>query len=379
MNITRRSLLRWTQALAGWSIVAPDSTTADSIPVARGDPINLFDFEPAARQRLPASVYAFIAGGAGDELTVRWNRESLDRIRLLPRNFEDVSGVDLSVHQPGLELPHPILLAPIGFQRMMHAEGETATVRGAGGAGATTVVSMGTTTATEILVRAATRPIWSQLYFLYSRAFVQAFVERVEAAGTRAIVLTIDTASNGPRNRQDRAEFAVPPTLDVPHLTPGVGEAADPKFVERVTWKDVEWLRSIVHVPLWLKGVLNPIEADRAIRVGVAGLVVSNHGGRNLDGNPATIDALPRVVEAVAARVPILMDGGIRRGTDVLKALALGANAVLIGRPYAYGLAVGGAAGVGKVVEILKTELRMAMMLTGRATVASIDRSVLWP
>jgi len=370
VDLSRRQLLHVANAVAGAALLG------DQAPA--GARLNLFDFEPAAQARLSADVYAFIAGGAGDELTTRWNRESLDRIRLCPRNLEDVSGVDLSVSQPGLDLPHPILLAPIGFQRLMHVEGETGTVRGASAAGATTVVSMGTTTPTEALVHAATRPIWSQMYMLYSRAFVREFVERVHAAGTQAIVVTIDTASNGPRNRQERAKFAVPADLVVPHMTPGVGEAADPKFVERVTWTDLEWLRSIVRLPLWVKGILNPKEADRAIGLGASGLIVSNHGGRNLDGNPATIDALPRVIETVAGRVPVLMDGGIRRGTDVLKALALGASAVLIGRPYVYGLAVGGAAGVSTVLEILKTELRMAMMLTGRPNVASIDRSVLW-
>jgi 4-hydroxymandelate oxidase len=191
--------------------------------------------------------------------------------------------------------------------------------------------------------------------------------------------VTIDTPSNGPRNRQDRAGFTVPPDLPLPLMTPGSYQgAADAMFVAKATWKDLEWVRSIVRVPLWVKGVLNPLDAQRAVEAGAAGIIVSNHGGRNLDTNPATIDALPRVADIVAGRVPILMDGGVRRGTDVLKAIALGASAVLIGRPYVYGLAAAGAEGVTHVVEILKRELAMAMMLVGRSTLTAVDRAALW-
>jgi 4-hydroxymandelate oxidase len=375
VKLSRRDLLRLSNAAAGWSLLA--STTREA--PAPSSPLNLFDFESAARERLSAMVYAFIAGGAGDELTVRWNREALDRLRLCPRNLESVADPDMQVHLPGLDAPHPILLAPIGFHRLMHADGELATVRGANAAQATMVVSMGTTTPIDALVRAATQPLWSQIYLLYGRSFIKDVVLRVQSAGVKAVVVTIDTPSNGPRNRQDRAGFAVPPNLPLPLMTPSSYQgAADAMFVAKASWKDLEWVRSIVRVPLWVKGVLNPLDAQRAVDAGAAGIIVSNHGGRNLDTNPATIDALPRVADIVAGRVPILMDGGIRRGTDVLKAIALGASAVLIGRPYVYGLAAAGSEGVTHVVEILKRELAMAMMLAGRSTLSAVDRAALW-
>ncbi len=242
------------------------------------------------------------------------------------------------------------------------------------------VVSMGTSSTIEAIVGAASRPVWSQLYMVYSRSFVHDFVERVQAAGVHAIVATIDTASNGPRNRQDRAHFAVPADLGTPHLTPDASQqqTADADFLSRVTWRDLEWLRGIVRLPLWVKGVLDPDDADRAVRAGVSGIIVSNHGGRNLDGAPATIDVLPHIVQRVAGRVPVLMDGGIRRGTDIIKAVALGARAVLVGRPVVYGLSVGGADGVQRVLEILTKELLMGMQLVGLPSLALIDRSVLW-
>ncbi len=233
-------------------------------------------------------------------------------------------------------------------------------------------------------------PLWFQLYVQPDREFTKALVQRAEAAGCQALCLTVDTPVLGARNREARAAFSLPAGMTRANLErlssatassahrPPEGAIYSEVLEPRLTWKDVEWLRSFAKVPVLLKGVLDAEDAKRAVDVGVAGLIVSNHGARNLDTVPATVTALPRVADAVRGRVPILLDGGIRRGTDVLKALALGATAVAIGRPYLFGLAVDGAAGVSRVLQILRTEFEMAMALTGRTTLAAVDRTVLW-
>jgi 4-hydroxymandelate oxidase len=205
-------------------------------------------------------------------------------------------------------------------------------------------------------------------------------VARAEAVGCRTICLTVDTPVLGARDRQARARFALPPGVSAPYMgqTGGAGPVTTTHRDVVVTWRDVEWLKSFTRVPLLLKGILTGDDAERALGLGVDGVIVSNHGGRNLDTLPAAVDALPAVADRVGGRVPVLVDGGVRRGTDVLKALALGARAVLVGRPYCYGLALGGDDGVRRVVEILRTELEWAMQLTGRRTLAEVDRSVLW-
>jgi 4-hydroxymandelate oxidase len=262
----------------------------------------------------------------------------------------------------------------------VHTDGELGTVRGAGLAGVTYVVSTATNTPLDEIARAATSPLWFQLYVQSDLTFTQELVQRAEAAGYAALCLTVDTPILGARNRQARAGFQMSADMPTPHLfetsrhAPGV---ITPERV-RLTWDAVAWLRSVTRLPIVLKGILDPDDAELAIEAGAAGIVVSNHGARNLDTGPATIDALPDVVDRVAGRIPVLIDGGIRRGTDVLKALAVGATAVLIGRPHCFGLAVGGAEGVKRVVDILADELRMAMMLTGRPTIASIDETVIW-
>lgn len=341
--------------------------------------VSLHDLEALARARLPEMAYEFLASGAADEHTVRWNREAYDRIRLRPRVLEDVSRVDLRVRLLGDELPHPILLAPAAYQRVLHPEGELATARGASEAGAAWVVSTGTTTPIEEIRREATAPLWFQLYLQSDREFTRDLVRQVEEAGFRALVLTVDTPVLGPRDRQRRANFRLP-RLATPYLYDVNSGRRSVGSLERVvpTWADVEWLRESTRLPLLLKGIMTGDDAARGIEAGCAGVLVSNHGGRNLDTLPATIDALPEVVERVAGRVPVLVDGGVRRGTDVLKALALGAAAVLIGRPYLYGLAVAGADGVRQSIELLRHELAMVMALCGRRSVGEVDRGALW-
>lgn len=378
MAITRRELILSATALAGASALSLEAgllraEAQQTVADATAGMLNLSDFEESARKKMSPMTYEFVASGAADELTLRWNRESLDKIRLLPRVLVDVSKLDTRVTLFGQELPFPILLAPTAYHRLYHAEGELATARGAGEAKAAYIVSSYTTTPIEEIARAATQPLWFQLYVQPDRGFTKEVVQRAEASGCRALCVTVDLPVVGVRNRTQRAGFKLPPDVQVPYLMKSQPLAGVP-----VTWKDIDWLRSFARIPVLLKGILNPEDADIAVKNGVSGIMVSNHGARDLDTTPATIDALPQIVEKVAGRVPVLMDGGIRRGTDVLKALALGANAVLIGRPYCYGLGVAGAAGVSRVVNILRSEFEAAMALTGRPTIKSIDRSVLW-
>ena len=338
--------------------------------------LSLPEFEEQARRCMSSMAYAYVASGAADEHTLRWNRDAYDRIQLRPRVLRDVAHVDTTLTLLGRPHAFPILLAPVAYHRGIHPDGEIATAKGAGAAGATWVVSTATTTPLEDIARVATAPIWFQLYVQPDRALTQDIVQRAESVGCQALCLTVDTPTLGARNRQARARFALPAGVTTPYMTEfGAGGRAitDMHRGVAVTWKDVEWLRSISTLPILLKGILDPDDADRSVDVGASGIVVSNHGGRNLDTTPATIDALPEVVERVQGRIPVLVDGGIRRGTDVVKAIALGATAVLIGRPYCYGLAVAGAAGVQRVVEILRVELEMAMQLMGRRTLAEID------
>jgi 4-hydroxymandelate oxidase len=367
-----------------------DAMQAES-PAGAREVFSLYDFEPLAKAKMSHAAWEYVNGAAADEITVRWNREALDRIRLKPQVLVDVTKLDCRVSVLGREMPFPILLAPTASQRATHPEGELATARAAGSCGATMVLSTLSNTSVEDVVRATKSPVWFQLYVQHDRGFTRELVKRAVAAGCQALCLTVDTPIAGPRNREQRARLAMPPGVGYPNLTglklgkdkdaQTAGPASsifDALLSADLTWKDVNWLQSFAGVPVLLKGILNPADADRAVKEGVAGIIVSNHGGRNLDTVPATIDALPAIVEKVAGRVPVLVDGGIRRGTDVLKALALGATAVQIGRPYLYGLGAMGEQGVARVLTILQQEFEMAMALTGRPRIRDIDRSVLW-
>ena len=349
---------------------------------------HLTALEELARGRLSQSAFDYVSGGAGDELTLRSNRSAFDRILLQPRVLTDVSRLDTSCVLLGEKLAHPILLAPAAYHCLLHPEGELASARGAGQSGAPLVIASFATKTLEEIARAASAPLWFQLYVQPDRGFTQALVERAVAAGCRAVCVTVDTPVMGVRYRE--AGFSLPQGMTCPNLEPLRAEAViashRPKGRQiysavmdaALQWKDVEWLRSIAKVPLLLKGILNPADAERALEHGADGIIVSNHGGRNLDTAPATIEALPRIAERVAGRMPLLLDGGIRRGTDVLKALALGATAVLIARPYLYALALDGAEGVARCVELLRGEFEMAMALCGRTSLAEIDGDVLW-
>jgi 4-hydroxymandelate oxidase len=356
-------------------------------PAAAPNLVNISDFQEIARQRLPEMVYNYIIGAAGDEISLRRNRSAFDALLLKPRVLRDVSRLDTAAEVCGQKLQYPILLAPTAYHRLVHPEGECATARGAAAAGATLVVSALATTTVEEIAGAADCTLWCQLYVQPDRGFTKDLVQRVEAAGCKAICITVDTPVLGTRNREMRDRFALPPGLERANLRGIKGATAghfdangvysdvlDPSL----TWEGIDWIRGFARVPILLKGILAPEDALLAVEHGVAGIIVSNHGARNLDTTPATIEALPGVVEAVAGRLPVLLDGGVRRGTDVIKALALGARAVLIGRPYLFGLAAAGAAGVEAILKLLHVELMAAMALCGCPTLAAVDSGVLW-
>jgi len=349
---------------------------------------DLMQFEALARPRLSQMAYDYVRSGGGDEITMRENRLAFERLRLAPNVLVDVSELDTRTTLFGAELEHPILLAPIAYHRLYHAEGELATARGASAAGAAMVVSTFTTTAIDQIAQNTKKPIWYQLYVQRDRAFTKDMVQRAVAAGCKAVCVTADTPVLGCRYGQ--LSFGLPSNLECVHLR-GLdlknqvpthklrkGGIYDVLFDASFNWNDLAWLRSVAGVPVLVKGVLSAEDGKRAVEHGADGVIVSNHGGRNLDTVPATIDALPRVVEAVGGKIPVMLDSGILRGTDVLMALALGAKAVFLGRPYIYGLALGGAKGVERTISILRDEFERAMALTGRRTIADIDASVLW-
>jgi 4-hydroxymandelate oxidase len=342
--------------------------------------LTLADFEVHAEKNMRPDLWGFVAGGAGDEISLRANTAAFDRILLRPRVLRDVSNLQMETSLFGLDLPFPILLAPTAYHRTLHPEGELATARGASTHGIPFVVSTNTTTAVDQISAVSAAPLWFQLYVQTDREFTRDIVARAEEAGCHALCVTVDTPTLGARIRQLRAGFKLPSELETPHVYDWAlrNSVIGPCERKVVTWEDIDWLLSISKKPVLLKGILTPEDADEAVRRGVQGIVVSNHGGRNLDTVPAAIDALPDVVDCVAGRVPVLVDGGIRRGTDVFKCLALGAAAVLIGRPYMHGLAVAGAEGVARVVEILRSELEFAMILCGCARISQIDKSFLW-
>jgi 4-hydroxymandelate oxidase len=353
------------------------------------DALNLFDLEQLARELLPPMAYDYFASGAWDEVTLRENRAAFERIQVYYRVLVDVSRRDLSTELFGRRISLPIILAPTAFHKLAHPDGELATVRAAGSEGAIMVLSSLSTTPVEDVLRAATGPVWFQLYINKDRAFTRDLVARVEAAGCQALMLTVDTPEWGRRERDVRNKFHLPPGLAAVNLLPsnqqgeaigqsgaGMGQAFSWMLDASVTWRDVDWLRSLTKLPVILKGICRADDARQAVDQGASGIVVSNHGARQMDSAPATIEVLPRCAEAVAGRIPILLDGGVRRGLDVLKALALGATAVQIGRPVLWGLAAGGQAGVENAIGFLRQELDLALALAGCPDLKSVTRDL---
>ncbi|MFZ3561244.1 alpha-hydroxy acid oxidase [Streptomyces sp. BH055] len=326
----------------------------------------------AARRSMPASAWAYLDGAAVDERTARQNCSRYTELTLLPRVCVDVSDVDTSCTLLGAELSAPILLAPVALQKLFHPDGERGTLAGAAAAGVLPVFSLESSVPVGELGSSGT-PFWSHLYIQRDRGLTRDLIAQAEEAGAGALVVTLDTPVPGIRYRQDAAMLRLPEGVHRANLPPVTGEQLTGGLLDpSVTWADIEWLVAHTRLPVVGKGVLHPDDARLACSAGVAAVVVSNHGGRNLDTVAATVDCLPGVAAAVAGRVPVLVDGGVRRGTDILKALALGASAVLVGRPYVWGLATNGAQGVRDVVDMLHRELSIAMALCGAP---SLDRT----
>jgi 4-hydroxymandelate oxidase len=351
-------------------------------------PLTVDDYETLARERMEPSAYDYYAGGAGDERTLAGNRLAFDRLSLRPRILVDVSTIDVRTTVAGQALELPVMLAPTAFNRLANPDGELAAARAAGGAGTLMVASTMSTCSLEEIAAEATGPLWFQLYVYKDRGLTRELVARAEAAGYGALMLTVDTPVLGRRIRDLRSRFTLPEGMSMRNFAAASTDAArwgahssfaayvHDLFDTTLSWDAVGWLREQTKLPVLLKGIMTAEDASLALAVGADGIVVSNHGGRQLDGVAAAIDVLPEVVDAVAGRCDVLMDGGVRRGTDVMKALALGARAVLVGRPYLWALAAGGEAGVRDLLTLFRDELRLAMALAGRPTIASIDRSV---
>jgi 4-hydroxymandelate oxidase len=353
------------------------------------DPVSLLEYEAGAREVLPRPAFDYFAAGAGCEVTVRENRSAFDALRLRPRVLVPVGKRDQSITLFGRTLPSPILVAPMAFQKIAHPDGEPGTARGAAAAGALFVASTMATVSLEEIAAASSAPKWFQLYVFQDRGVTRALVERAEAAGYEALQVTADLPVTGRREADIRNCFAIPEGLTPKNLetapggclTPG-GAPSGPVLYTRylfdpnLSWRDIEWLGTITKLPVLVKGILRGDDADRAISHGAAGIVVSNHGGRQLDTVVPTVRSLPEIVDAVAGRGVVLIDGGVRRGIDIIKALALGANAVQVGRPAIWGLALGGEAGVARVLTLLRDELDNAMALCGCPTIGHITRDL---
>ena len=356
--------------------------------------VTLEDHAHHAHTHLDANAWAYFSGGAGDEITLRANRSAWDTLQLHPRVLRSMAGASTRIQLLGRTMEHPILLAPIAFQRMAHPDGELATAYAASAQGAGLVLSTQASMSLEHVAQAIVAdpmrgPLWFQLYIQPDRGFTRALVERAEAAGFEALVLTVDAPTSGARDRERRAGFRLPAGISAVNLADSVspppmelahGQSAlfDGLLANTPTWADVEWLQSITRLPVLIKGVLHADDARQAVALQLGGVIVSNHGGRTLDTTPATASVLPRIADAVAGDLPLLVDGGIRRGTDVLKAMALGAQAVLVGRPYVYGLANAGAVGVAHVLRLLRDELEIAMALSGCTNLQTVDKALIY-
>ena len=353
-------------------------------------PVNLFDFESLAKEKLSVMAYDYYAGGACDEITLRKNHTAYDKIFLKYRVLVDVSKRDLKTNILGQEISFPVMIAPTAFHRLAHLEGELATARAAGSEGTIMILSTLSNTAVEDVVKSTAGDVWFQLYVYKDKGATRELIQRVERAGSKAIVLTVDAPLIGVRERDVRNEFKLPEGLSVKNMSAaglekvggaknnsGLAEYFSSMLDQSLSWKDVQWLRSITKLPIILKGIACKEDAILAVDNGADGIVVSNHGGRQLDTCRATIEVLPEVADAVSGKTLILVDGGVRRGTDVVKALALGAKAVLLGRPVLWGLAYNGESGVKNVLQLLKNEIDLAMALCGCRSVNEISKELI--
>src|SRR5262245_29356214 len=355
-----------------------------------GQAVSLRELEFEARKLLDPVVYDFVAGGAEDEVTLRANDAAFARISLVPRVLCGKGTPDLAITLLGRPTTMPVLIAPTAFHRLAHPDGECATARAAAAAGVIMITSMASTMAIEEVAAAARGKaagagpsLWFQLYIQPDLGFTEAIIRRAEAAGCNTLAVSVDSATFGRRERDERNGFHdLPPGMRCENLRGPIagGKSVRPRdivFSAELSWKHIEWLRRTTRLKIVLKGVMHPADARLAVEAGIDALVVSNHGGRQLDTVPAAIELLPAIRDAVSGRVPLLIDGGIRRGTDIVKALALGASAVAIGRPVFWGLVVAGEEGVTQVLEMLRSELVRALTLCGCGSPGDVSPDLL--
>lgn len=360
------------------------------LQVIPADVVSAVDYEQRAIGHMDAAAWAYLQGGAADERTIQANLNAWATCNLQPRVLADMRGGHTRCTLFGETLAHPIILAPVASQCLFHSEGELATTLAASVMQGVAVVSTQASHRLEDIAHhnqsLGQGLLWFQLYWQGSRDATLALLKRAETADYRALVLTVDAPVSGARNREQRAGFNLPtnmanlnvPPTPLPLAPEGGSVVFDSLMTVAPTWDDVAWLVKQTSLPIVFKGILHPADAIRAIDVGASGIVVSNHGGRVLDSVTATFHALPEVAKAVNGAVPVLVDGGIRRGTDIIKARALGATAVMIGRPYIHALSVAGALGVAHLIRLLREELEIAMALTGCKTLEDIQMDVLY-
>ncbi|XP_019225148.1 PREDICTED: peroxisomal (S)-2-hydroxy-acid oxidase-like isoform X2 [Nicotiana attenuata] len=348
---------------------------------------NVMEYETIAKEKLPKMIYDYYASGAEDQWTLQENRNAFSRILFRPRILVDVSNIDTTTSVLGFKVSMPIMVAPTAMQKMAHPEGEYATARATSAAGTIMTLSSWATSSVEEVASTGPGIRFFQLYVYKDRNVVRQLVKRAERAGFKAIALTVDTPRLGRREADIKNRFVLPPHLTLKNFEglelgkmdktddSGLASYVAGQVDRSLSWKDVKWLQTMTHLPILLKGVLTAEDARLAVESGAAGIIVSNHGARQLDYSPATVMALEEVVKAVQGRIPVFLDGGIRRGTDVFKALALGASGVFIGRPVVFSLAVDGEAGVRKVLQMLQDEFELTMALSGCRSIKEITRS----
>lgn len=347
--------------------------------------INAAEFEWHAKKKLSKQIYDYYASGANDELTVLRNVEAFRKILLMPRILRDTSSIDTTIHLLGMPLSLPLLFAPTAFHALSHPDGEIETVKAANIAGITMVVSTMGTRSLEEIANVSTSPLWFQLYVFKDHKITEQLVRRAERAGYRALVVTVDTPIMGKRENDIRNGFTLPEGLlaknfieadhaDMFNHQKGsrIKNYTDHLFDKSFSWKDIDWLKSITRLPLIIKGIIHPEDASLALQADVDAIIVSNHGGRQLDSMPATIEMLPAIAHRINKKIPVLIDGGFRRGTDLFKAIALGADAILIGRPVLWALSLEGQASIEKLIDIYRNELIETMTLCGCNTVQAI-------
>ncbi|MGB7403172.1 MAG: alpha-hydroxy acid oxidase [Arcobacter sp.] len=350
--------------------------------------VSIDDYESFAKSRVDANAWVYISSASADEITYRANKQAFDKIHLLSRTLEDVKGGNTKLNLFGQEYAHPIFLAPVAYQKLVHGDGEIASAQAANAMESCMMVSGFSSTSLEEVSSHSNSPLWFQLYMQIDMNDNLFLIKKAENLGYKAIVITIDAPIAGIRNKEQKAGFCLPSHIEAVNLR-GMKQLTldlnstqssifDGVMAHSPTWEDIKFIKENTKLPVILKGITHPSYAKKALELGIDGIIVSNHGGRTLDTLVPTIDILPKIVEAVDGKIPVLLDGGIRRGTDIIKALAFGASAVLIGRPIMFALATSGALGVAHILKILRDELEISMALTGCKTLKNITKEILF-